>query len=417
LVLAALAKGPSRLKGALDADDSRLMAASLEQLGTRVETNSTHWDVHPGPVVAGGDIQIGLAGTVMRFLPPVAALAAGPVRFDGSTAAGARPIRPLLEALGRLGVNISLPAGSGSLPFTVTGTGQLTGGHTTLDARLSSQFLSALLLAAPAYSQGLSISLEPAVLPSRPHVEMTLAALATFGANGAETSPYAWTIQPGGLTGKTIQVEPDLSNAAPFLAAAVVAGGTIRIPNWPAQTTQPGALLPQFLTAFGARTSLRDGTLELTSPGLLPDSGDDLDAPGWTPNQRHPDQAPAGPICLDLSAAGELAPCLTALGALSGVPFELTGIAHLRGHETDRLAALATEIARLGGSAEQTTTGLRLSPAPLSGTLLQTYGDHRMAQFGAIIGLAIPGVELDDVSVTAKTLPSFTNLWEQLWPR
>jgi 3-phosphoshikimate 1-carboxyvinyltransferase len=415
LVLAALAKGPSRLEGALDADDSRLMARALEQLGTTVDITSAHWDVHPGPLLGGGSVEIGLAGTVMRFLPPVAALAPGPVTFGGSAAAAARPIRPLLKALERLGVEIAWPDNADSLPFTILGSAQQSGGETVLDARLSSQFLSGLLLAAPAYARGLTVRLEPPVLPSRPHVEMTLEALEAFGASGAQPSDDVWTIHPGGLTGQTIRVEPDLSNAAPFLAAAVVAGGTIRIPGWPAKTSQPGALLPQYLAAFGASARLTDHALELTAPGLLASSSDDSTAHfGAAGNAGHQSRQP---IRLDLSAAGELTPCLTALGALSGAPFELTGIAHLRGHETDRLAALVTEIGRLGGLAEQTATGLRLTPAPLKGALLRTYGDHRMAQFGAIIALAIGGVELDDASVTAKTLPGFISLWEGLWPR
>jgi 3-phosphoshikimate 1-carboxyvinyltransferase len=256
-----------------------------------------------------------------------------------------------------------------------------------LDSSLSSQFLSALLLAAPRFEHGVEVTLEPPAVPSRPHVAMTLDTLRAFGATATQNDAFAWTVAPGGLTGRDIQVEPDLTNAAPFLAAALVAGGTVRITNWPAATAQAGALMADYLTAFGASPTWESGTLSVTGPPQI-----------------------EGAV-LDLSDAGELTPVVTALAALAEGETELHGIGHLRGHETDRLAALARETNRLGGDVEETPTGLRVRPRPLHGGLVQTYGDHRMAMFGAILGLRVPGVVLEDIAVTSKTLPTFAALW------
>ncbi|MCL2804028.1 MAG: 3-phosphoshikimate 1-carboxyvinyltransferase [Micrococcales bacterium] len=420
LALAALASGSTRLRGALRSRDSDLMAQALRALGCHIADAGTTLAIDPpagshspaaapglaaGPAQTDADlaagpaqknaglaspalIDVGLAGTVMRFLPPVAALANQPIKFDGDAAARRRPIAPLLQALIELGAKVSYHDQDGCLPFTIQG--PIQGGQVKLDATASSQFASALMLVAPALPGGLELQLDPPQLPSRPHLDMTIQALRDFGAKVEVTSPTAWHIDPGGLTGQDRAVEPDLSNAAPFLAAALVAGGHVTINDWPAQTTQPGQLLTSYLTQMG-------GTITQTAAGLTV-AGD-----GRIRGAN-----------LDLAPAGELTPTLAALATLAERPSRLRGIGHLRGHETDRLAALASEIKRLGGQAEQLADGLEIHPAPLRPACLRSYGDHRMATFGAIIGLRLAGVEVEDITVTAKTMPTFPKLWAQM---
>jgi 3-phosphoshikimate 1-carboxyvinyltransferase len=393
LVLAALADGPGTLRGALRSRDADLMIAGLRALGADITEGETPSTLHvtPGTApVAGAEIDCGLAGTVMRFLPSVAALAGGPVRFDGDPTARVRPMGPVLVALHALGVSVAGPDGGvpAHLPFTVTGTGSVRGGTVDVDASASSQFVSGLLLAAPRYEQGLTLRHIGTTLPSLPHIEMTVATLRDVGVTVDDSRDGLWRVEPGPIAARDVRVEPDLSNAAPFLAAALVAGGTVRIPGWPAETTQPGALLPDLLTRMGGTAEISGDILSVTGTGEIHG------------------------IDVDLRAAGELAPTFAVLAALADSPTRLRGIAHLRGHETDRLAALAREITRLGGQAEETRDGLVITPRPLHAGTFHTYEDHRMATSGALIGLRVPGVEVEDIATTGKTMPEFPALWQ-----
>lgn len=387
LVLAALADSPGRLRGVLRSRDTTLMADALTSMGAGIDQDGSDWSVTPGPVRGSTTVHCGLAGTVMRFLPVVAALADGPVRFDGDESALARPMGPVLTALRTLGVRVEEHGEPGRLPFTVHGHGSLVGGQVDVDASASSQFVSGLLLAAARFERGLTLRHTGRTLPSLPHIEMTVAVLREAGVVVDDSRPAIWRVEPGPIAGRDVRVEPDLSNAAPFLCAALVAGGTVRVPGWPTETTQPGGLLPGILERMGATTRLDGDVLSVTGTGAV--HGVDL----------------------DLHAAGEVAPTIAGLAALADSPTRLRGIAHLRGHETDRLAALAAEITRLGGQAEQTSDGLVITPRPLSGGTWHTYEDHRMATAGALIGLRVPGVEVEDVATTAKTLPDFVGLW------
>ncbi|WP_456846621.1 3-phosphoshikimate 1-carboxyvinyltransferase [Cellulomonas sp. P5_C6] len=387
LVLAALADSPGRLRGVLRSRDTTLMADALTSMGAGIDQDGSDWSVTPGPVRGSTTVHCGLAGTVMRFLPAVAALADGPVRFDGDESALARPMGPVLTALRTLGVRVEEHGEPGRLPFTVHGHGSLVGGQVDVDASASSQFVSGLLLAAARFERGLTLRHTGRTLPSLPHIEMTVAVLREAGVVVDDSRPAIWRVEPGPIAGRDVRVEPDLSNAAPFLCAALVAGGTVRVPGWPTETTQPGGLLPGILERMGATTRLDGDVLSVTGTGAV--HGVDL----------------------DLHAAGEVAPTIAGLAALADSPTRLRGIAHLRGHETDRLAALAAEITRLGGQAEQTSDGLVITPRPLSGGTWHTYEDHRMATAGALIGLRVPGVEVEDVATTAKTLPDFVGLW------
>jgi 3-phosphoshikimate 1-carboxyvinyltransferase len=389
LILAALASGPSVITGGLEARDTQLMRDALRTLGVGIEESGRQWQVNPRQsFAAGGTIDCGLAGTVMRFVPPVAALADGTVRFDGDEQAYARPMAPLLGALKLLGARVD---GNGySLPFNLTGNPQLPGGDITVDASASSQFLSGLLLAGARYANGIDIQHVGGEIPSRPHIQMTLAMLRARGVEINDTVPDRWVVTPGAIQPLDVTIEPDLSNAAPFLAAAAITGGTVTIPNWPARTLQPGDAIREILQDFGARVDLDGSNLEVQGT-----------------DQLHA-------VDLDLSESAELTPVVAALAALADDTSHLRGIAHIRGHETDRLAALETELDRLGSHVRQTHDGLIIHPRILGGDLWHTYADHRMAQAGALLGLLVPEIVLDDIGCTGKTMPEFEQLWTKM---
>ncbi len=389
LVLAALAEGPSRLRQPLRSRDTALMAGALTALGTGVHDDGPDWLITPARLRGPASIDCGLAGTVMRFLPAVAALATGEVSLDGDPRARQRPMGPVLGALRELGADID-DGGRGGLPFLVRGRGRLPGGAVTMDASESSQFVSGLLLAGARYDRGVSVRHVGPPVPSEPHITMTVAVLRDTGVLVEDDEADTWTVHPGPIAALDVEVEPDLSNAAPFLAAALVTAGRVSVPGWPQRTTQAGDALRDILDAMGADVSLdRDG---LTVRGSGEVSGIDV----------------------DLHDAGELTPTIAALAALADSPSQLSGIAHLRGHETDRLAALATELTALGAEVEQHPDGLLIRPRPMRGGTFHSYADHRLATAGAIIGLRVPGVLVEDVATTAKTLPGFTDLWQRM---
>lgn len=400
LVLAALADGPSTLHAPLWSRDSELMIDGLLALGTRIERAPGSGEFGDDLVVTPADeligsttIECGLAGTVMRFLPPVAALALGPTTFDGDEYARHRPMAGVVHGLQGLGVDLDDDR-RGTLPFTVHGTGRVEGGALEIDASASSQFVSALLLSAARFERGLDLRHRGERVPSLPHIEMTIATLARHGVAVATPEPGRWVVEPGPIRAADVDIEPDLSNAAPFLVAALVAGGSVTVTGWPAETTQVGAQLAELLPRFGARIERAGDRLTVHAP-----EGGRYALHG---------------VELDLSEAGELVPNLVALAALAQTPSTFTGIGHIRHHETDRLAALATELNALGGKVTELDDGLRVEPAPLTGGPWRAYADHRMATTGAIVGLAVPGVVIDDIGTTSKTLPQFPELWERL---
>lgn len=394
LVLSALADSPSTLRAPLVARDTELMADALRALGTTIDTAPDAWRITPGELHGGAAIHAGLAGTVMRFLPPVAALAAGEVTIDGDAHARKRPMRTTIDALRTLGVAVD-DEGRGGLPFTIHGDGMVEGGELTIDASASSQFVSGLLLAAPRFRDGLVLRHAGERLPSLPHIEMTLDTLRTRGVRVSAPEPATWVVEPGPITGLDLAIEPDLSNAGPFLAAALLAGGRVTIAGWPTATTQVGDLFRTLLPRFGA-------TVTTDADGLT------VEAPGYANGGRW-----VG-VDLDLSEGGELAPTFAALAALATTASRITGIGHLRGHETDRLAALAAEITGLGGRVTEEAEGLAFEPAPLHGGAWGAYADHRMATTGALLGLVVPGVAVDDIATTSKTLPEFPAMWAEL---
>ncbi|RIX30999.1 3-phosphoshikimate 1-carboxyvinyltransferase [Amnibacterium setariae] len=400
LVLSALADGPSRLRRALLARDTKLMIAALEALGAVVSREDDDLLVTPGPLRGGAAVDVGLAGTLMRFLPPVAALADGPVRFDGDERARLRPMATTILSLRALGVEVD-DEGRGALPFTVVGAGGVAGGAVPLDASQSSQFVSGLLLSAARFANGIEVQHLGARLPSLPHIDMTIDALARRGvrAEADVTADHArWTVPPHRIAGRDLVIEPDLSNAAPFLAAALVAGGRVVVPDWPGSTTQVGDRLRDWLPAFGAVVERHRDGLAVTADGVA--------------------TAPLRPVDLDLGEGGELAPTLVGLAAFADGTSTFTGIGHLRGHETDRLAALAAELGAVGVPVDETEDGLVVHGGrPVAGDRpWRSYDDHRMATTGALLGLAVPGLAVEDVATTAKTLPGFPALWERMLP-
>lgn len=431
LVLAAVADAPTELTGVLRSRDTDLMVSALTTLGARFERLDDAGtrlrvmpsDALPLPVTTGPDgpahVECGLAGTVMRFVPPLAVLATRPVTFDGDAGARLRPLGPVLDALAALGAEVTWLGEPGHLPVRVgpgdgglltpaSGSGPADLHGVAVDASGSSQFLSALLLAAPLVPGGLAIT-PTGHVPSLRHVAMTVASLRERGVVVDEPAPDApegartWTVHPGRPAGGAVAIEPDLSNAGPFLAAALVVGGSVTVPFWPTATTQAGDAWRELLPRLGGRVTVTeaDSGLALTASGDGAASLTGIDA--------------------DLSAVGELAPTVAALAALAsanGHASRLTGIAHLRGHETNRLAALVTEIRRVGGTARETDDGIEVDALPagsaLHAAVLETYADHRMATFATLLGLGIPGCEVVDIACTSKTLPDFPAMWSAL---
>ncbi|MFE9390248.1 3-phosphoshikimate 1-carboxyvinyltransferase [Streptomyces sp. NPDC006784] len=409
LVLAALSSEPGWLRRPLRSRDTLLMAEALRTLGVGIEETVSSsssataadserpggeaWRVIPTALRGPATVDVGNAGTVMRFLPPLAALAEGPIRFDGDPRSYERPLHGVIDALRTLGARVE-DEGRGALPMTVHGNGSLAGGPVEIDASSSSQFVSALLLSGPRFNQGVEVRHTGRTLPSMPHIRMTVDMLRAAGAKvdapEGGGAPNVWRVTPGALLGRDLTVEPDLSNAQPFLAAALVTGGRVTVPDWPEHTTQPGDALREIFTAMGGSCVLDERGLTFTGGGRIQG------------------------IDIDLGEVGELTPGIAAVAALAESESVLRGVGHLRLHETDRLAALVKEINGLGGDVTETEDGLRIRPRPLHGGVFHTYDDHRLATAGAVLGLAVEGVEVENVATTYKTLPDFPRMWDEL---
>ena len=388
LILAALCDSPSVLRRPLHSRDSALMIAGLKAIGVGIETDENgDLTITPGELYGPAGVDVGNAGTVMRFLPPVAAMAKGIIHFDGDARSHERPLAPVIKALESLGVSIE-HGSRYSLPMTINANGRLKGGTVEVDATLSSQFISALLLVAPATLEGITVKHIGTSLPSLPHIEMTIGMLREKGVE-VIVGENQWIVNPAIMHGADQVIEPDLSNAAPFMGAAMISGGTVVIRDWPQSTTQPGDELRSIFTQMGARVEFRGSDLAIT--------GDQIHG-----------------IDIDLHDVGELTPSIAALCVFADSPSYLRGIAHLRTHETDRLTALATEINNLGGEVIEEPSALRIIPKPLHAGVFHTYDDHRLATAGAMIGLRIPGIEVENIETTRKTLPDFPGACAEL---
>lgn len=395
LVLAALADEPSTLTGVLWARDTELMINGLRALGHELDVTAPNSvgnvdiTVTPHMMTQSATIDCGLAGTVMRFLPPLAALAHGEIMFTGDKEARQRPMATLIEALRDIGVQVH-DADTGRIPFKIDGRGEVLGGEVTVDASRSSQFISALLLSAARYESGITIHHVGPPVPSQPHIQMTIAMLAEHGVHVRTSDACVWHVDPHDIAAVDRAIEPDLSNATPFLAAAVVTGGKVTIPGWPVHSLQPGNHFLEIVESMGASVT-RDHV------GVSVHGGPSIQG-----------------IDIDLGEAGELTPTIAALAALAEGPSELRGIGHLRGHETDRLKAISAELNALGARVTSTADSLHITPGELHEARVHTYADHRMATMAAIIGLRCPGVEIENIGTTAKTMPNFPEMWTTL---
>ena len=401
LILAAISQTPSRLRKPLSSRDTDLMVKGLQSLGCKIEEIKTDegfdYVITPAKLLGPTQIDVGNAGTVMRFLPPIAALANGLIHFDGDARSHERPLAPVITALEQLGISIE-HGNRYRLPLTINGSGKIAGGVIEIDASASSQFVSALLLLGPATENGITVKHVGNSLPSQPHIDMTIQMLRQFGGEVEVVGNSTWIVKPAKLTGQDLVIEPDLSNAAPFMAAAMICGGSVTIMDWPKKTTQPGDQLREIFSKMGAQVTFTDQGLQIKGTGEI--TGIDI----------------------DLHDVGELTPSIAAVAALASSASTLRNIGHLRLHETDRLTALATEINKLGGDVTETATDLIIKPKPMSTEvaggnkpyLFNSYEDHRMATAGAIIGLAVEGVIVENIETTKKTLPDFPGLWQQM---
>ncbi len=409
LVIGTIASAPTTIRGALASRDSFLATKAMRHFGAQFdysdEVNSLTI-TPPKQLKGGGTIDCGLAGTVMRFAPALAAFADGTTAFIGDKAALKRPLEPLTDALTELGAKISFQGKPGYLPLSVRGTrtkrsvfaaltdpGWQDGGQSNVrvDTTSSSQYLSALLLASPLFGRPVTLKAKGR-LPSWPYVAMSLKMLAEQDVPIEQTGSARWLTSPVRPVGNPINIEPDLSNAGPFLAAALLAGGSVTIAHWPTTTDQVGRYWLELLPRFGA-------SLAFSSAGLTIHAPEGLTWPGME---------------FDLGPCGELAPTVAALCVFATGPSTILGIGHLRGHETDRLKALAEEISKLGGKAKVLPDGIHIKPGKPKAALLDSYDDHRMATFGAIVGLRIPGCEVEGIETTAKTLPVFPARWQAM---
>jgi 3-phosphoshikimate 1-carboxyvinyltransferase len=393
LILAAIAKTPSRLRKPLSSRDADLMVKGLQSLGCKIDEIKTDqgfdYQITPQKLSGPTQIDVGNAGTVMRFLPPIASLATGLVHFDGDARSHERPLEPVIKALEQLGASIE-HGNKYRLPLTINGSGEIKGGVVDVDASASSQFISALMLLGPATKNGLIIKNIGNSLPSMPHIEMTIQMLRQFGAT-VEVGENSWTVISSDLLGQDLTIEPDLSNAAPFMAAAMICGGSVEILDWPKSTSQPGDQLRDIFAKMGARIEQSNDGLEIFGSGKI------------------------NGIDIDLHDVGELTPSIAAVAALASSPSTLRGIAHLRLHETDRLAALANEINNLGGDVTEGPGELLIKPAKLvASQIFKSYEDHRMATAGAIIGLAVKDLIVENIETTKKTLPDFSGMWQEM---
>ena len=395
LILSSIASSPSKLHAPLRSRDTELMMRGLRALGIEIQESTNQfgqeiWHITPRPDLYGpASIDVGNAGTVMRFLPPLAAFAHGLINFDGDPRSYERPLAPVIQAMEQLGVSID-HNNRFALPMTINGAGSIRGGVIEIDASASSQFVSALLLVGPKMQNGIVVKHVGETLPSQPHIDMTISMLRQFGAKVDDSIPNQWSVAPGELIGQDLVIEPDLSNAAPFMSVAMVCGGSVTIKDWPINTTQPGDQLREIFSAMGAKVTR-------TQLGLTITGQDEIKG-----------------IDIDLHDVGELTPSIAALAALATTPSSLRGIGHLRLHETDRLSALKTEINNLGGEVTEEPTALHIKPKPLHGGVFHTYEDHRLATAAAVIGLVVEDVQVENIATTRKTLPDFPGLWSSL---
>jgi 3-phosphoshikimate 1-carboxyvinyltransferase len=395
LLIAALAGGRTTLRGALHSDDTRYMAGALRALGIAVEE-----DADRARFVVDGlggrfpatvaDLDVGASGTAARFLTAALTLGRGRYTLDGVPRMRERPIQPLLDALHQLGAGARSLHDNGCPPVVVEAAG-LAGGTCAVRGDISSQYLSALLMVGPRGAGGLTVRVE-GELVSRPFVDLTMAVMRHFGA-AVRKEQGRFLVPPGHYAARDYAIEPDATAASYFFAAAALTGGRVRVEGLGRDSMQGDLAFVDVLGRMGCAVERGERSVTVSGPSRL-----------------------AG-IDVDLGAISDTAQTLAALAPFAAGPVTLRNLAHTRHQETDRLAAVAIELRRLGGRVDERPDGLTIHPAELHGGTVQTYGDHRMAMSFALLGLRVPGIRIADPGCVAKTFPDYFERFAALYPR
>ena len=386
LVCAALAKGPSQLNGALSSEDTLVMIDALKQLGIRIDWSANDTCLHIGglpekPLATSLELDIANSGTTIRFLSALLSTIDGEYRLDGTTRMKQRPMGDLIDTINQLGGDIRSLAGNECPPLLVKG-GHLAGGQATLRGDISSQFLSGLLLAAPEATESITLQLETPLV-SEPYVRMTTSVMAAFGVEVSNPTPTTYHVASGqAYAGCHYTVEPDASAASYFWAAAAIAGGKVTVLGLAPSALQGDVAFCNCLQAMGCKVSV---------------AADGMTVEG----------APLGGIEIDMNAISDTVPTLAVVALFANSPTRITNVAHIRHKECDRIGDLSCELRKLGATVLEHDDGLTIDPAPLQGTALDTYQDHRMAMSLALAGLRVDGVVINDPDCTAKTYPRY----------
>lgn len=397
LLVAALAEGRSRVHNPLFSDDSFHLMRALVELGFDVRADggaTVEIEGHAGRIPRSDvDLFVGNAGTVARFLPPALALGDGPYRVDGEPRMRERPVRELIEALRDLGAEVAYTAQDGHFPLEIAG-GGIRGGATTVPGAKSSQFLSGLLLASPYAHEPVTLNVQ-GDLVSRPYVGMTLDVMKAFGAEPSVPDPSTFHIDGGRYLAREYAVEPDASAASYFMAAAAVTGGRVKIVGLGNASNQGDLQFAEVLREMGCHVDLTHHHVEVHGPDTLR---------GAT---------------VDMSDFSDTMMSLAAIAPFATTPTHISGIAHTRLQETDRVSAVAAELARLGVPVNETHDSLHIIPKrdgtrSVRPALVRTYGDHRMAMAFAVTGLAAQGVRISEPACVTKTFPRFFQRLEEL---
>lgn len=391
LILAAMADGVSTLHGALVADDTEAMAGAMRALGAEITLDPVETTVvgfgaapRPGPRT----IDARLSGTTARFVLPLLALGHGPYVLDGDEPLRDRPMGPTIDALRRLGAEVDDGDRPGHLPVIVSA-GSVRGDGVAVDGQTSSQFTSGLLLSGASLAEGISIDLVGSVV-SRPYLDMTIEVLRAFGVEaGIEGERRLW-VRSGGLRATDYAIEPDASAASYFLAATAICGGEVRIRGLGERSIQGDAKVAAVFDLMGAQVSIDNGSTTLRSTRTL--SGIDV----------------------DLTDMPDMAQTIAATAPFADGPTTVRGVEVIRGHETDRIAAIVTEMRRCGITAEEHADGFTIHPGTPQPARIETYRDHRMAMSFALLGLRTPGIEIADPGCVAKTFPQFFDVLDEL---
>jgi 3-phosphoshikimate 1-carboxyvinyltransferase len=387
LLLGAMGRGRSVLESVLLSDDTHYMSAALQALGFTIATDPAAARITieglGGRIPArGAELNVGGAGTAMRFLTGFLTLGEGRYRIDGNARMQKRPIGPLLDALQRLGASVYSERDNRCPPVIADmSRGPLAGGATSVDARESSQFVSALLLPAPLWPRGLRLTVSGDT--ARPFIDMTLRLMNSWGASSRVEGDTI--VVPGGQSYRAgrLRVEPDASAASYFAAAAALCGGTVTIARLRADSVQGDIGFLEILARMGASVRWLAGGVEVTGTGRL--SGIDV----------------------AMNAMPDMVATLAAIAPFASSPTRIRGVGFIRHHESDRIRALAAELRRLGARVEEFDDGLLIEPAPLHRAAIETYDDHRIAMSFAIAGLKLGGVRIKDPGCVAKTFPDF----------